>query len=291
MKNILTLKKYGTFALLLLFNTLYAQQDQATRFFAKNPENVYPGSIFVINSLNESRHIHIDAANDSIVVSSGLRDMKIQKLATNHSSYSKYLEEVLPNVNLQGISTAEFVASITDFKGYNWVNIYYGQDIDPDARMLKRTHMDKQTNLLVHLQHLITDLTMDIPRKGHLQLDLGKIGDYQQEDLAYVNSIYYGRKAVMIVRSNLPRSKVIDAIDALVKSDGVASKEIEEILSYCDVEILSSNNSTTFTESENPLGDVIKYFVQPFGPEDFLKPVSFEAINVSTRSPIVNKFN
>ena len=113
----------------------------------------------------------------------------------------------------------------------------------------------------------------------------------QLDKLAFINSIQFGRKVILVIESNIDYDKLQEAIDNLLKSKEVSQKELA-ILANSNIRLMTiGNKEIKDINPDNPFTSILTYLSSTVTPDDFGGPISFSASNIKDNSVFVNYFN
>lgn len=113
----------------------------------------------------------------------------------------------------------------------------------------------------------------------------------QLDKLAFVNSIQFGRKVMLVIESNIDYDQLQETIDNLLKSKKVSQKELV-ILANSNIRLVTvGNKGIKDINPDNPFTSILNYLSSTVTPDDFGGPISFSASNLKDNSVFVNHFN
>ncbi|MFD2598992.1 hypothetical protein ACFSQ3_08505 [Sphingobacterium corticis] len=267
------LKVIFSAALLLFSDCLFAQHNRSQRIFVKNPDAIYLGAFVSKSSINESEHIILDAPTDSLTVSSSLPILS-KRFACNKLSYEKAVADMIEAANLSNFGSVGFASTQREFVNYADLNVLFGQEIDIESfLMTKATAPSTKTNLVFNVEHIFADFAADIKKR---EFDAEKLNGLEEDNIAYVSVVEYGRKAVLLVESNLGEDIVKEAINDAFEKGGIRSSKFKDVLANCTIRYISLDASTSPEELDlDPVERFVNYLENPVTKEDFKSPMSF----------------
>ena len=282
--------KKTVFYLLFLFlgASLYAQQGFDS-FMAKNPDKTFIGAIMQAESINEDTHRFIDVALNPITISFS-QPIKSQTITPSYSEMIKVVEGLFKNGKI-AMQNVDFSHAIREIKAYSELNALFGQKINPTLLFDVSTDKSSKQNLLVvSLEQKLLSIHMDLPDTPVLQ---GKKPEYNTDKLIYLNSVTFGRKAVALIESEQPLSKLKAAIDNVMQNYNNPEKIADTshaILSNSNIRVMIvGGNAQMNVQSGNALTELLTYFNQKITGSDFISPIIFTAAWAKDNSVFENK--
>ena len=281
-------KTVFNFLFLLLGASLYAQQGFDS-FMAKNPDKTFIGAIMQAESINEDTHRFIDVALAPITISFS-HSIKSQKITPSYIEMTKVVQNLIENgkIPMQNVGLSH---AIREIKSYNELNALFGQKINPTLLFdVPTDKASKQNLLVVSLEQKLLSIYMDLPDTPVLQ---GKKPEYDTNKLIYLNSVTFGRKAVALIESEQPLSKLKAAIDNVMQNYNNPEKIADTshaILSNSNIRVMIvGGNAQMNVQSGNALTELLTYFNQKITSSDFISPIIFTAAWAKDNSVFENK--
>ncbi len=273
---------------LLLGASLYAQQG-FDKFTAKNPDKTFIGAIMQAESINEDTHRFIDVALNPITISFS-QPIKSQTITPSYSEMIKVVEGLFKDGKI-AMQNVNFSHAIREIKAYNELNALFGQKINPTLLFdVPTDKASKQNLLVVSLEQKLLSIYMDLPDTPVLQ---GKKPEYDTDKLIYLNSVTFGRKAVALIESEQPLSKLKAAIDNVMQNYNNPEKIADTshaILSNSNIRVMIvGGNAQMNVQSGNALTELLTYFNQKITGSDFISPIIFTAAWAKDNSVFENK--
>lgn len=282
--------KKTVFYLLFLFlgASLYAQQG-FDKFTAKNPDKTFIGAIMQAESINEDTHRFIDVTLAPITISFS-QPIKSQTITPSYSEMIKVVEGLFKDGKI-AMQNVDFSHAIKEIKSYNELNALFGQKINPTLLFdVPTDKASKQNLLVVSLEQKLLSIYMDLPDTPVLQ---GKKPEYDTDKLIYLNSVTFGRKAVALIESEQPLSKLKAAIDNVMQNYNNPEKIADTshaILSNSNIRVMIvGGNAQMNVQSGNALTELLTYFNQKITGSDFISPIIFTAAWAKDNSVFENK--
>ena len=108
----------------------------------------------------------------------------------------------------------------------------------------------------------------------------------------YLNSVTFGRKAIVLVESNQSESKIKEAINDVVQNyDAPAkiTKSSHSLLANSTIRVMiAGDNSAVDFQADNAFLDALLYFNRDITANDFGSPIIFTATWLKDNSVFVN---
>ena len=274
---------------LLLGASLYAQQG-FDKFTAKNPDKTFIGAIMQAESINEDTHRFIDVALNPITISFR-QPIKSQTITPSYSEMIKVVEGLFKDGKI-AMQNVNFSHAIREIKAYNELNALFGQKINPALLFdVPTDKASKQNLLVVSLEQKLLSIHMDLSDTPVLQ---GKKPEYDTDKLIYLNSVTFGRKAVALIESEQPLSKLKAAIDDVMQNYNNPEKIADTshaILSNSNIRVMIVGGKAQMNvQGGNALTELLTYFNQKITGSDFISPIIFTAAWVKDNSVFENKY-
>lgn len=266
-------------------------QQAFNHFTAKNPEKTFIGAVIRAENINDDIHQFLDVPLKPTTISFNLPVMS-QKFVPSHDNMLKVVEGLIKENKIPK-QNIRFSHMLREIDTYNDLNALFGQKINPTEFFgLPASEKSKQNMVVVHLEQSVFSIMMDLPDDGSI---LNKVQEgYDVSNLIYLNSVTFGRKAVVLVESMQSLSKLKAAInDVMNKSDNPEkiTETSRAILSNSSIYVMISGGSSKINmQSGNALIEVLHRFSRPMTKDDFLLPVSFTAAWVKDNSMFENTF-
>jgi len=269
-----------------------AQYHTSIGFGVKNPGQLFIGAILEPASINENSYRMVDVSLNDIKVAV----TNIPSLTFDFRPSYKAMADSLSNrlKDTKGFSQSEsFSYNSIELSSYRQVSLAFGQDVDPAVYFhLPTEWKTKKTLLMVDITQVFFSVIMDYPCPSltNDEATLTRAGE-----LVYVNSLQYGRKATVLVESDLPYDVVRRAVSealALEKGNAALSEKTQSVLANCVIRtLLMGQKELPPADSDNPLEFVMDYFRKEFTGEDFGEPIQFTANHLDTNGVFQNVYS
>lgn len=277
------------FCLLIILGVQYTQaQITATPFMTKNPEQTFIGAIMDPNSINKDTYQFIDAPLNPITVSYSLL-YPAHILSPSYDNMINAIRERLKTTPLTKPNLS-FSFAVNELQSPGEIASILGQNIDPDF-YFGIAQKTKKTLACIYISQSLFSIDMDIFEDVCSDEEVLARGD----ELIVINSVCFGRQALVMVESDYDYQEIRMAINELLSGTQTLSTEkiskSKAILANSTIRIMLPGNETMeITNPANPLSDVIAYINRDFSADDFGKPIKFSAMHLKSRSVFVNEY-
>lgn len=279
------------FCLLIILGVQYTHaQITATQFMTKNPEQTFIGAIMDPNSINKDTYQFIDAPLNPITVSYSL-------LLTNRAhilspSYDNMINAIRDRLKTNPMTkpNLSFSFAVNELQSPGEIASILGQNIDP-VFYFGIAQKTKKTLACIYISQSLFSINMDIFEEICSDEKVLARGD----ELIVINSVWFGRQALVMVESDYDYQEIRMAINELLSGTQPLSTEkiskSKAILANSTIRIMLPGNETMeITNPANPLSDVMAYINRDFSADDFGKPIKFSAMHLKSRSVFVNEY-
>lgn len=279
------------FCLLIILGVQYTHaQITATQFMTKNPEQTFIGAIMDPNSINKDTYQFIDAPLNPITVSYSL-------LLTNRAhilspSYDNMINAIRDRLKTNPMTkpNLSFSFAVNELQSPGEIASILGQNIDP-VFYFGIAQKTKKTLACIYISQSLFSIDMDIFEDVCSDEEVLARGD----ELIVINSVWFGRQALLMVESDYDYQEIRMAINELLSGTQTLSTEkiskSKAILANSTIRIMLPGNETMeITNPANPLSDVMAYINRDFSADDFGKPIKFSAMHLKSRSVFVNEY-
>lgn len=265
--------------------SVYAQEGFSS-FAAKNPGKTFIGAVIEADKINSDTHEFLDLAQKSITISFSL-PIKSQEIIPSYHNMMSVVESLIKNGNIPTQNVA-FSHTIKVINSYDELTLFFGQKINPTLLFgISANRESKQNVVAVNLEQKFLSLYMDIqdaPVIDNPEID--------KEKLLYLNSVTFGRKAIVLIESNQSGSKIKAAVDDVVQNYGAPTKIADSshsLLANSTIRVMiAGDNITVGIKADNALLDALHYFNLDITANDFGAPIIFTAAWLKDNSMFVN---
>lgn len=256
--------------------SVYAQQG-FNSFIAKNPERTFIGAIMKAKNINDDTHQFLNISLNPITISFS-HPIKSQKISPSYNNMMKVVENLIKEgkIPMQNVGLSHIIKKI---KSYDELNVLFGQKINPTLLFGVPAKKGPKRNIVaINLEQKFLSIYMDIPDRPIL--DVNKLED-DIDKLIYLNSVTFGRKAIVLVESEQLLSKIKAAINNVMQNYDSPEKITEtthSVLSNSNIRIMiTGSNIEPGMQSDNALAEALRYFNRPITTKDFVTPIAFTA--------------
>ncbi len=268
----------------------YVQRN--TEIASKFPTNTYLGAILDSESLNMDAYKFINVPVDTIIISSTLPGTFSTKI--NKPSYNSMMDAIRKSDPRDDAFKGHisFSYNMKELNSYNELSLPFGQTINPATYFdLPEGQKTKKTFAIVNIQQVVFEIYMDEPSDGKLYMDIADLKPYNMDKLIYINTIKFGRKATLIVESDLDYADVKPAIEEMLNAESQPNMKSKSILANSIIRIMSLNGEEiVISNSDNPLENLLSYMYKKFTIQDFGTPISFGAAYLKSNGMFENRF-
>lgn len=280
------MKKLTIYFLFLIIGASIYAQEGFDKFAAKNPANTFIGALIEADKINGDTHQFLDVTQKPITISFSL-PIKSQEIVPSYNNMMSVVEDIIKNGDAP-IQNVSFSHSIMEIKSYDELTFFFGQKINPTLLFgISANGESKQNAVAVSLEQKLLSLYMDIqdaPVVDNPEIDKDK--------LLYLNSVTFGRKAVVLIESNQSGSKIKEAVDDVVQNYGTPTRIAESshsLLANSTIRVMiAGDNSAVDFQADNALIDALLYFNGDITANDFGSPIIFTAAWLKDNSVFVN---
>ncbi|KGE13114.1 hypothetical protein [Sphingobacterium deserti] len=262
-----------------------AAQERSTNLFTKAPKDVYLGAIMTIQSINKPVHEFVAAEPMTMRVSTSSNTWENLSFELNSSrkDLQKKMEERYKPTS-QNLSFSYAIEEITD---YNRLSLYFGQLVDV-KKWFKIPAGESETNkVMIHLEQILFTLDLDMmdPQK---QVDAVKNKELNVDSLIIINSLLFGKKAVVLVESNQPTTVIRSILQSEIQGRELTPQQKSIMSTFTfRVAVFGTKKEIAF-DNDKPLSNVLNFFNTS---TDFLPdPLSFSAVYIKDNSVFENEY-
>lgn len=214
------MKKTTIYCIFIIISySAYAQQG-FDKFTSKNPDKTYIGAIMESDNINEDTHQFLNVPTNPITVSFSV-PVKSQEIAPSYDNmmniiYKAIEEGKIPEQN------SSLSHTIREIESYSNLNVFFGQTINPTLLFGTLAYQEPKQNVVaVNLEQSLFSIFMDIPDTPLLETEDVEI---DKKALIYLNSVSFGRKAIVLVESKQSISKIKEAIEDIIENNNTPDK-------------------------------------------------------------------
>lgn len=279
------------FCLLIILGVQYTNaQITATQFMPKNPEQTFIGAIMDPNSINKDTYQFIDAPLNPITVSYSLPLTNPAHILS--PSYDNMINAIRERLKTNPMTkpNLSFSFAVNELQSPGQIASILGQSIDP-VFYFGMAQKTKKTLACIYISQSLFSINMDISEDVCSDEKVLARGD----ELIVINSVSFGRQALVMVESDYDYQEIRMAINELLSGTQTLSTEkiskSKAILANSTIRIMLPGNETMeITNPTNPLSDVMTYMNRDFSADDFGKPIKFSAMHLKSKALFANEY-
>ncbi|MFZ4861115.1 hypothetical protein ACL9RF_02930 [Sphingobacterium sp. Mn56C] len=284
-----------TVCIALQLSNFALAQEKATVFTAKSPEAIYLGAVLNKASINQDKHPVIDLVQDDVTISLSI-NAKPQTVRATKALLDKVVLEGIQETNsldkMQQVSTSFNLQRIQSWDDA-LLSIRFGQAINTEQWFgFSKADMPRpmKSMFVLHYNQIMLNAAIDIPESGTFGYDIAVMNSLKSDDLVYVNSVDYGRKAVALIGSELPDDLVKEALNKVLRKAELTEQD-EAVLANTTVRLLLLGNTPAPAANRTPIQTLVDFIHKKWTLEDFAKPISFSLATWNTNALFENTFN
>lgn len=278
---------------LAFYSCLIAQnvEQEATRIGVKSPYSIFIGGIMKANDINSETHDFLDVQINPITFSSSLSAISATEITPSYSNMMNAIQKSLQDYPVIK-PNYQFSFSIRQLDSFDQLSIFFGETIDLSEYFgitsLKLSHKNA---LVLEIKQGYFSVDMDLPN----DLSDDPLVQNLIDELIYVNSIEFGRRAIAVIESNFSYGDLKGAMTEMVNNASDSQNAISEkskavIANSLIRTLILDPNETSTIAPDNPLEHIVKYMNAEVTPENFGIPIYFTAAWLNNNSLYVNKY-
>ena len=220
--------------------------NESYEFVPVGAKNLYTGMILKGDQLNNGKMVPITEKADQLGLVFTVPSFYIGWL--QQPSYTSYMQEYRKALNeddFSGQQIEEFEYDLKQFSKYSEMKLAFGANVDICSILkiegsYESNKVKHKTGLFARVCQKNFDAVIDYPEDGNIFKDNSKLSKYP--NAAYVNSITYGRMAIISIESDSSYSAVKSAFKValtLKKVNGEVSMDVQakKLLQEADIRI------------------------------------------------------
>ena len=280
------MKNLTIYCLFLMIGASVFAQEGFDKFSTKNPVNTFIGAVIEADKINSDTHEFLDVPQKSITISYSF-PIKSQEIVPSYNNMMNMVEGLIKNGDVPTQNVA-FSYITREIKSYDELSLFFGQKINPTLLFgIPVNGKPKQNVVAVSLEQKLLSLYMDI--QDAPVIDNSEI---EKDKLLYLNSVTFGRKAIVLIESNQSESKIKAAVDDVVQNYDVPTKIADSshsLLANSTIRVMiAGDNTAVDIQAGNSLLDALHYFNLDITANDFGAPIIFTAAWLKDNSMFVN---
>lgn len=222
-------------------NTSTRSVNESYEFVPVSVKNIYTGLILKGDELNNGKMMPILEKTDPLGLVFTVPSFYIGKLQqANYINYMKEFKKTLNDENFFGQQIEEFEYDLKQFSKYSEMKLAFGANVDICSILkiegsYESNHIQHKTGLFARVCQKNFDGVIDYPDDGNIFSDNTKLSKYP--NALYVNSVTYGRMAIISIESDSSYNAVksafkmalnIKKVNGEISMDAKAKKLLEE---------------------------------------------------------------
>lgn len=276
--------------LFVLFSEANAQQQQATVIAAKSPEMLYLGAVMEQKNINSNQHQVLDLIQDDIVITFNSLHAKSNVIKAQKEAMYKAIDAALSTTNRAAWQGKNFSFTLKELGSYQDIELFFGQTFDLNTWFSVVDQSSKPKTLLaINLERVAFSVDMDMPESGAFKTNAALLAKYNPDNLIYANTLSFGRRAMVIVESNIDVSEVKSALSKILKREPSSDRE-KGVLANCTYRVLLLGNNSVDLDSKRPVQQVIEYVETEISTSNYGSPISFGAAYLKNNQLFNNKY-
>lgn len=277
-------------ALSVFFSEAAAQQQQSSAITTKSPEIMYLGAVMEQNTINSNTHQVLDLIQDNIVISFSSINAKSQIIKAQKEPLYKAIDEAVRSANITKWQNKSFSFTLRELNSYKDIELFFGQNLDLKPWFsISEKDIKPKTLLIINLERIAFSVDIDLPEAEVFKTNTNLLAKYNLDNLIYTNTLSFGRRAIVIVESNIEVNDVKSALSGLIRKEQVSDRD-KSILANCNYRVLLLGNNSTDLDSSQPIPQVIAYIEKEINADNFGLPISFGASYLKNNQLFNNKY-
>lgn len=266
-----------TLLFILTFGIISAQETKSSAtLFSKNPEQLYLGAVLSKKSINTEKHEFKDIKTKEKIslLSTTFKYEFPEIVPTKENMYQVIADEL----KAKGAPTSSGIASYSFYPIRNLEDLYanFGQKMDLGKWFgLDINNKMPVSNILIAYEIPLFDLYLDIAETGMMNYreELAKLKD---DDLIYVMSITWGRKALIFVQSDFDENSLKVALNRYLNDEELTDEQ-KVILETATFSYNIFEDIPLELENPNPIKTILNYLSGPITADNYGAIIHFMA--------------
>lgn len=266
-----------TLLFILTFGIISAQETKSSAtLFSKNPEQLYLGAVLSKKSINTEKHEFKDIKTKEKIslLSTTFKYEFPEIVPTKENMYQVIADEL----KAKGAPTSSGIASYSFYPIRNLEDLHanFGQKMDLGKWFgLDINNKMPVSNILIAYEIPLFDLYLDIAETGMMNYreELTKLKD---DDLIYVMSITWGRKALIFVQSDFDENSLKVALNRYLNDEELTDEQ-KVILETATFSYNIFEDIPLELENPNPIKTVLNYLSGPITADNYGAIIHFMA--------------
>lgn len=154
---------------------------------------------------------------------------------------------------------------------------------------LEKANLPSKSIIVIEYDITLFDMYLDVFEDRFLEFQ-NQVKEEKDEDLFIVNSLTWGRRAMVVIQSDFDESKVRGAFHRFMDNSEL-SEEDSVILETANYSYTVFDDADLDLDSRNPIEVVKKYIEAPITEENFGRVLNMTGINIQNGAFIENIFD
>lgn len=263
---------------ILTLGILSAQEPRnSSTYFGKNPEGLFLGAVLSKKSINTEKHEFKDIkTNQKITPISTSFKYEFPEIVPNKENMYKVISDEL---KAKGTPTGNAgIASYSFYSIRNLEDLYtnFGQKMDLGKWFgLDVNNKMPKSNILVEYEIPLFDMFID-PGGDGIKNYLEELAKLKDDDLIYVISITWGRKALIFVQSDFDENSLKVALNRYIKDEAL-TEEQKIIIETATFSYNIFEDVPLELNNPDPIKTILKYLLEPITTDNYGSIIHFMA--------------
>lgn len=274
----------------VLFSKATAQQQESSVITAKSPETLYLGAAMEQKNINSNQHQVLDIIQDNIVISFNSLNVKSKVIKAQKESFNEAIKAAISATNKPVWQNKSFSFTVKELSSYRDIEFFFGQTLDLKTWFSIADQSYKPKTLLaVNLERVAFTVEMDLPETAMFKTNAELLAKYNLDNIIYTNTLSFGRRAMVIIESNIEISEVKSALSKILRKENTTDRD-KGILANCTYRVLLLGNNSIDLDSKQPVQQVIEYVESEINANNYGLPISFGASYLKNNALFNNKY-
>ena len=255
-------------------------------FFSKSPDKIYLGAIMDINTLNKDTHPVLDISNRqkiNVLQEGPIKNIQISPSKENMNNF--ILNDIKDEDFDSYVNTFDY--SIDSYPSYERLGPIFGEKIDAEIMLgvTTKNTADNHSITIVKLSRLLNRLLFEV-EDDKIQ-DHPAIAALNLNDLMYVQDIWFGRMATIVVESKSDSDSIKAILEKILNGQKLSEQE-SAIIANSTVHYSLFNDPKANFDSGDTFENVKQYMKAMPTKEDFLRPIYFSGQSLADGDMVGN---
>lgn len=255
-------------------------------FVSKSPDKIYLGAIMDIGSLNSDTHPIIEIPNRQMVQVLQEGPITDVQMVPNRMNMINFILDDIKDEDFSSYVNS-FTHSIDAYPSYERLGSIFGEKIDAEILLgVTRNPAKNRSITIVKLSRLLNRLLFEV--KDDKIKDNPAIAALDLKDLMYVQDIWFGRMATIVVESGSDSKSIKAILEKILGSGQKLSEQEEAIMANSTIHYSVFNDPQADLGGGDTFENVKQYMKAILTKDDFLRPIYFSGQSLSDGSMVGN---